>query len=89
MAAKTAGRRPWIKTDVADLKRLAREKTPARRLGQTRKRSEGAVRQKAMALGISIGIKKTGPAKKASNARRKAATKTAARGKITSKTTVV
>ena len=51
-------RREWTKQDLKDLKTLAREKTPARTIGRKLKRSEGAVRQKAYAVGISLSLRK-------------------------------
>jgi hypothetical protein len=39
---------------VRELKALARQKTPARLIGRRLKRTEGAVRQKAFAMGISL-----------------------------------
>jgi hypothetical protein len=47
-------RRAWTKTDVRELKVLAREKTPARKIARSLKRSEGATRQKAFSLGVSL-----------------------------------
>jgi hypothetical protein len=59
MAAKrTATRREWTKQDVRELKSLAREKTPARRIGRKLRRTEGAVRQKAYAEGISLSLRR-------------------------------
>jgi hypothetical protein len=49
MAKKNSKRREWTKTDVRELKALAREKTPARKIARTLKRTEGATRQKALA----------------------------------------
>jgi hypothetical protein len=39
-------RREWTKTDVRELKSLAREKMPAGRIARRLKRTEGATRQK-------------------------------------------
>jgi hypothetical protein len=47
-------RRDWSKQDVGQLKTLARRKTQARVIGRRLHRSEGAVRQKAFALGVSL-----------------------------------
>jgi hypothetical protein len=44
----------WSKDDVQALKSLARQKTPAPRIAKQLKRSEGAIRQKALGLGISL-----------------------------------
>ena len=54
MARKTK-RREWTKTDVRELKTFAREKTPARKIARSLKRTEGATRQKAFTLGVSLG----------------------------------
>jgi hypothetical protein len=43
---------------MSDLKSLAKNKTPARMIGRHLKRSEGAVRQKAYAVGISLSLRK-------------------------------
>ena len=53
MARKTK-RREWTKTDVRELKTFAREKTPARKIARSLKRTEGATRQKAFSLGLSL-----------------------------------
>ena len=54
MARKNSQRREWTKTDVRELKILAREKTPVRKIARTLKRTEGATRQKAFSLGLSL-----------------------------------
>ncbi len=54
MARKNSKRREWTKTDVRELKMLAREKMPARKIARTLKRTEGATRQKAFSLGVSL-----------------------------------
>jgi hypothetical protein len=54
MAKKSSKRREWTRTDVRELKTLAREKTPARKIARTLKRTEGATRQKAFSLGVSL-----------------------------------
>jgi hypothetical protein len=56
--ARRRVRRDWSKSDLRTLKTLARQKTPARRIGSKLKRSEGAVRQKAYAVGISLNTRK-------------------------------
>ena len=55
MAKKTAKRREWTKEDVQMLKALAREGTKTTVIARKLKRTEGATRQKAMALGVSLG----------------------------------
>jgi hypothetical protein len=55
MAAKRrVVRREWSSRDLRELKTLARQRTPARMIGRRLKRSEGAVRQKAFAMGLSL-----------------------------------
>jgi hypothetical protein len=44
----------WSRADVAKLKRLARQRTPAAKIAHALKRTEGATRQKARALSISL-----------------------------------
>ncbi len=50
---KTSARRPWSKDDVKALKGMAR-KEPASKIAKSLKRTEGATRQKATALGVSL-----------------------------------
>lgn len=57
MAKKPARRREWSKDDVRELKSLARAKTPARQIGRKLGRTEGAVRQKAYAEGVSFNTR--------------------------------
>src|ERR1700738_4062440 len=54
MARKNSKRREWTKTDIRELKSLARAKTPAGKIARSLKRTEGATRQKAFALGVSL-----------------------------------
>jgi len=49
-----AKRREWTKTDIRELKILARQKTPAGKIARSLKRTEGATRQKAFSLGVSL-----------------------------------
>ena len=58
MAARRRVRRDWSKGDLQTLRSMARQKTPARRIGAKLKRSEGAVRQKAYAVGLSLNTRK-------------------------------
>jgi hypothetical protein len=46
---------PWTKENISELKMHSRSKTPVKKIAKTMKRSEGAIRQKALALDISIG----------------------------------
>jgi hypothetical protein len=54
MAKRNSKRREWTKTDLRELKSLAREKTPASKIARALKRTEGATRQKAFSLGLSL-----------------------------------
>jgi NADH:ubiquinone oxidoreductase subunit len=54
MAKKNSKRREWTKTDIRELKTLARAKTPAGKIAKALKRTEGATRQKAFSLGVSL-----------------------------------
>jgi hypothetical protein len=47
-------RRAWTSEHVRALKTLARRKTPARTIARALKRTEGATRQKAFSLGLSL-----------------------------------
>jgi hypothetical protein len=47
-------RRPWTSTQVRELKTLARKKTHAAKIAKKLKRSEGATRQKAFSMGLSL-----------------------------------
>jgi hypothetical protein len=47
-------RRAWTTDHVRELKSLARKKTPARKIAKSLKRTEGATRQKAFSLGLSL-----------------------------------
>ena len=54
MARENSKRREWNRTDVRELKSLAREKMPAAKIARRLKRTEGATRQKAFSLGVSL-----------------------------------
>jgi hypothetical protein len=54
MAKKNSKRREWTNTDVRELKSFARKKTPAGKIARALKRTEGATRQKAFSLGVSL-----------------------------------
>ena len=53
--AKKAKRQAWTKEHIRDLRAHSKAKTPAKKVAKALKRSEGAIRQKAMSLGISVG----------------------------------
>ncbi len=44
----------WSAQDVRELKSLARQKTPAAEIARKLKRTEGATRQKALTLNVSL-----------------------------------
>ena len=52
--ARKAKRRAWTSVQVRDLKSLARKKVPAASIARRLKRSEGATRQKAFSIGLSL-----------------------------------
>jgi len=54
MAKKVSTRRAWTADHVRTLKALARKRTGAARIAKTLRRTEGATRQKAFALGLSL-----------------------------------
>jgi hypothetical protein len=54
LVAKKSKRREWTAQDVRELKSLARQKTPASRIARVLKRTEGATRQKALTLSVSL-----------------------------------
>ncbi len=45
----------WTKENIRDLKMHSKSKTPVAKISKLMKRSEGAIRQKALALDIGIG----------------------------------
>jgi len=51
---KHGKRRSWTTADVRNLKTLARKKTDAGKIAKKLKRTEGATRQKAFSLGVSL-----------------------------------
>lgn len=46
--------KPWTKSDVKELKQLAKENTPTRVIGLKTGRSEGAIYSKASDAGVSL-----------------------------------
>jgi hypothetical protein len=54
MAKRAKKRRAWTATEVRDLKALAKKKTPAGKIAKKLRRSEGATRQKAFSIGLSL-----------------------------------
>jgi hypothetical protein len=54
MAKRNGKRRAWTSENLRTLKALARKKTPAAKIARALKRTEGATRQKAFNLGLSL-----------------------------------
>jgi hypothetical protein len=52
--AKKSKRRAWTTEHIRTLKTLAKKKSPAGRIAKTLKRTEGATRQKAFSMGLSL-----------------------------------
>jgi hypothetical protein len=59
MPKKTIKRRAWTREDVRELKSLAKAKVPAVKIARKFRRTEGALRQKALHLGISLNSRGT------------------------------
>jgi hypothetical protein len=52
--AKKSKRREWTSTDVRMLKTAAKKKTRAASIARSLRRTEGATRQKAFSMGLSL-----------------------------------
>jgi hypothetical protein len=48
-------RRPWTKADHRELKAHSKKTTPVGKISRAMKRTVGALRQQAFALGLSLG----------------------------------
>jgi hypothetical protein len=48
-------KREWTKENVRELKEHSRAKTPVVKISKVTKRTVGALRQKALQLGLSLG----------------------------------
>jgi hypothetical protein len=83
MLAKKTKRREWTAEDVRELKQLAKAKTPAAQIARKLKRTEGATRQKALTLEVSLNSRMARPktALKKATAKRAALKKTTAKKK--------
>ena len=53
--AKKRIRVEYTKVDVRELRAHSKARTPVRKIAKEMKRSEGSLRQKAVALGIGLG----------------------------------
>jgi hypothetical protein len=54
-AKKRGKRREWTKEHVRELKAHSRSKTPVAKISKLTKRTPGALRQKALDLGLPLG----------------------------------
>jgi hypothetical protein len=54
MAKRAQKRVAWSAAHVQTLKSMAKKKTPAHKIAKTLKRTEGATRQKAFSMGLSL-----------------------------------
>jgi hypothetical protein len=54
MAKRAKKRRAWTSSEVRDLKSMARKKTSASKIAKKLRRTEGATRQKAFSIGLSL-----------------------------------
>jgi len=54
MVKRAKKRRAWTSGEVRELKTMAKRKTPASRIAKKLKRTEGATRQKAFSIGLSL-----------------------------------
>jgi hypothetical protein len=52
--ARKSKRRAWTKADIHTLKSQAKKKVRAGSIARSLKRTEGATRQKALSLGVSL-----------------------------------
>ena len=54
MPKKSKKRRAWTAPEVRELKTMAKKKTAASHIAKKLKRTEGATRQKAFSIGLSL-----------------------------------
>ena len=54
MGKRAKKRRAWTSGEVRNLKVMARRKSTARKIAKTLRRTEGATRQKAFSIGLSL-----------------------------------
>jgi hypothetical protein len=55
MAKRVAKRVRWTKPLLADLRRHSKARTPVAKIAKQMRRTEGALRQQALKLGIGLG----------------------------------
>jgi hypothetical protein len=68
--ARTKKLRSWLAAEIKAIKDASKNLIPAPKIARMLKRTEGAIRQKALALGVSLNALRRGKVKK-----KKAATK--------------
>src|SRR6516225_6809572 len=54
MAKRKRKRRAWTSSELRELKTMARKKTKASQIAKKLRRTEGATRQKAFSIGLSL-----------------------------------
>ncbi len=54
MAKRKKKRRAWTSSEVRELKTMARKKARAAQIAKKLRRTEGATRQKAFSIGLSL-----------------------------------
>jgi hypothetical protein len=59
VAAKKRIRREWRQIEIKELKRHSKNKTPVKTICRALNRTPAALRQKAMALGIPLGHRRS------------------------------
>ncbi len=64
-------RRAWLAAEVKALRTAAKNIVPAGKIARLLKRTEGAIRQKALALGLSLNSQRRGKGKKKAGGRRR------------------
>ncbi|TYL99628.1 hypothetical protein FXB40_01975 [Bradyrhizobium rifense] len=55
VAKRTGKRREWTKADLKELKAHSKARTPVVKIAKLTRRSVGALRQKALHVGIGLG----------------------------------
>jgi hypothetical protein len=74
-------RRAWLPVEVKALKSAAKNIVPAGKIARLLKRTEGAIRQKALALGLSLNSQRRGKGKKKAGAKRRTGRRTGRRAR--------
>lgn len=64
MPKKKIKRRAWSPADVREFKSMAKARTPASEIARRFRRTEGAIRQKALHLGVSLNSRGAGKRRK-------------------------